>query len=139
MMMKYVSTISTTLVKWVHKVYNSDEMSFNNTHTNVQQFRSTSSVTLDLWEMGLDNIQRDDGIVKHSRSTQSVITNLWEGDCNLWLAPTQQRPHNSDPAGFNDRDSYGPATTQQQSHNRDLEGFKTTTVSKTNQKFPRQH
>ena len=48
---------------------------------------------------------------------------------------TQQRPHNSDPAGFNDQDSYGPATTQQQSHNRDPGGFKTTTMSKTNQKF----
>ena len=137
--MKYVSTICTTLVKWVHKVYNSDEMSFNNTHTNVQQFRSTSSVTLDLWEMGLNNVQRDDGILKHSRSTQSVITNLWEGDCNLWLAPTQQWPHNSNPARFNDQDSYGPATTQQKSHNRDPEGFKTTTMSKTNQKFLRQH
>ena len=100
MMMKYVSTICITIVKWVHKVYNSDEMSFNNTHTNVQQFRSTSSVTSDLWEVGLDNVQCDDGIVKHGRSTQSVITNLWEGDCNLWLAPTQQQPHNSDPAGF---------------------------------------
>ena len=99
-MMKYVSTICTTIVKWVHKVYNSDEMSFNNTHTNIQQFRSTSSVTLDLWEIGLNNVQRNDGIVKHSRSAQSVITNLWEGDCNLCLAPTQQWPHNSDPAGF---------------------------------------
>ena len=67
---------------------------------NDQTTRSTSSVTLDLWEIGLDNIQRNDRTVKHGRSTQSVITNLWEGDCNLWLAPTQQWPHNSDPAGF---------------------------------------
>ena len=62
--------------------------------------RSTSSVTLDLWEIGLDSVQHDDRIVKNGRSTQSVITNLWEGDCKLWLAPTQQQPHNSDPAGF---------------------------------------
>ena len=62
--------------------------------------RSTSIVTLDLWEIGLNNVQCNDGIVKHGRSAQSVITNLWEGDCNLWLAPTQQWPHNSDPAGF---------------------------------------
>ena len=67
---------------------------------NDQTTRSTSSVTSDLWEIGLDNVQRDNGTVKHGRSTQSVITNLWEGDCNLWLAPTQQRPHKSDPAGF---------------------------------------
>ena len=43
---------------------------------NDQTTRSTSSVTSDLWEIGLDNVQRDDGIVKHGRSTQSVITNL---------------------------------------------------------------
>ena len=72
-----------------------DDVQHNN-----QTTRSTSSVTSDLWEIGLNNVQHDDGIVKHSRSTQSVITNLWEGDCNLWLAPTQQWPHNSDPAGF---------------------------------------
>ena len=59
--------------------------------------------------------------------------------CTNTTAASQQWPHNSDPAEFNDRDSYGPATTQQQSHNRDPEGFKTTTMSKTNQKFPRQH
>ena len=85
-MMKYVSTICTTIVKWVHKVYNSDEMSFNNTRTNVQQFRSTSSVTSDLWEMGfndvpnnyqsvLNDVQHND---QTTRSTSSVTSDLWE-------------------------------------------------------------
>ena len=88
-----------------------------------------------LWEIGFDNVQHNDGIVKHGRSTQSVITNLWEGDCNLWLAQTKQQPHNSDPAGFNNQDSYGPATTQQHPLNRDPQGLKTTMMSKTYQKF----
>ena len=43
---------------------------------NDQTTRSTSNVTSDLWEIGLDNVQRDDGVVKHGRSTQSVIKNL---------------------------------------------------------------
>ena len=86
MMMKYVSTICTTIVKWVHKVYNSDEMSFNNTHTNVQQFRSTSSVTSDLWEMGFNNVPNNYqsvlNDVQHNdqttRSTSSVTSDLWK-------------------------------------------------------------
>ena len=82
-MMKYVSTICTTIVKWVHKVYNSDEC-LSTTHTNVQQFRSTSSVTSDLWEMGLndvpnnyqsvlDDMQHND---QTTRSTSSVTSDL---------------------------------------------------------------
>ena len=59
-------------------------MGFNDVPNNYQSVlddvnqttRSTSSVTSDLWEIGFDNVQRDDGTVKHSRSTQSVITNL---------------------------------------------------------------
>ena len=126
-MFNYIrSTSSVTSDIWemgFNDVPNNYKSVLNNVQHNDQITRSTSSVTLGLWEIGLDNVQQDDRTIKHGRSTQSVITNLWERDCNLWLAPTQQRPHNSDPAGFNDRDSYGPATTQQQPHNRDPEGF----------------
>ena len=52
---------------------------------------------------------------------------------------TQQWPHNSDPAGFNDWDSYGPVTIQQQPHNRDPAEFNNNNVEKLNQKSPRQH
>ena len=136
------STSSVTLDLWemgFNDIPNNYQSVLDDVQHNDQTTRSTSSVTSGLWEIGLDNVQHDNGIVQHGRSTQSVITNLWEGDCNLWLAPTQQRSHNSDPAGFNDQDSYGPATTQQQSHNIDPEVFETTTMSKTNPNFPRQH
>ena len=100
MMMIYVSTICTTIWSGFTKCTTVMKC-LSTTHTPTFNYiRSTSSVTSDLWEIGLDNIQHNDGIVKQGRSTQSVITNLWEGDCNLWLAPTQQQPHNSDPAVF---------------------------------------
>ena len=62
-----------------------DDVQHNN-----QTTRSTSSVTSDLWEIGLDNVQRDDGTVKHSRSTQSVITT-----CEREIAIYGLHQHNS--------------------------------------------
>ena len=52
---------------------------------------------------------------------------------------TQQWPHNSGPAGFNDWDSYGPITTQQQPHSGDPAEFNNNNGEKLNKKSPRQH